>query len=53
MCPSVSIELVLNKIGDKIKFKEILDFNFVLNSVREGIVLAIEKYSLYRGKKLY
>ena len=46
------IPLVLKKIGDKINFKEILDYNFVLHCLREQVVLAISKYSLHRSRQI-
>lgn len=40
--PSTKIEMVLHKVSKKIEFKEILDFNLILKSSREGVLLSIE-----------
>jgi hypothetical protein len=39
--PTLRIDVALKKVEKKINFKEILDFNFILNSIREGVLLAI------------
>lgn len=39
--PNAKIGALLKKLQAKIKFKKILDFNFILNSLREGVLLAI------------
>lgn len=48
--PSTKIEMVLHKVSEKIEFKEILDFNLILKSSREGMLLSIEQHCLYKPK---
>lgn len=38
--PSAKIDALVNKISRKLKFGKIVDFNFILNSLREGVLLA-------------
>jgi hypothetical protein len=49
--PKLPLPLLLRKINNKIKFKEILDYNFVLHCLREQILLAISNYSLYKNRQ--
>ncbi len=46
--PRMPVGGVLRKVERKVVFKEILDYNFVLDSLRESILLAVSGYSLYR-----
>ena len=45
--PNAKIENVLKKVQKKIEFKKILDFNFIINTTKAGILLAIQTYVLH------
>lgn len=40
--PSTRIDMVLHKVSKKIEFQKILDFNLILKSSREGVLLCID-----------
>ena len=50
--PKTPLQLILKKVYQKVSFKEILDYNFVLQCVKEDLLLAISNYSLYKNRQL-
>lgn len=49
--PKASIQMLLRKVNKKIIFREILDYNFIHHCIREGLLLAISKYSIYINRQ--
>ena len=49
--PKTPIGLVLRKVYGKITFREMLDYNFILRSLREETLLAINDFSCYKARQ--
>lgn len=45
--PKLDPEVIINKINGKVHFKEMLDYNFITDCLKEGRLKNFEKYSLY------
>lgn len=45
--PKLPLEGVREKIGGKLKYKEIIDYHFITDSLRAGRVQNFEKFSLF------
>ena len=50
--PKVQIQTFLRGIKAKIWYKAILDYHFAIDSSKSGILLSIEKYTLYSTKNI-
>jgi len=47
--PNAKIETVLKKVQKKIEFKKILDFYFIINTAKAGVLLSIQTYVLHNN----